>query len=183
MEYINKLENNIIFDLLENKTYISKKVWTYGILSMTLYIIMGMSLVSNLIGFVYPAYMSYKSLKTQKREDDEQWLIYWIVYSLLIFMEMFVNIIFSWIPFYYHIKLCFLLWLSYEKTQGAKIIYIKYIEPYLIENETKVDEILKTTQDLVNDVEEMKEEMNEEMKEEMKEEMISYSKTNEEKID
>ena len=52
--------------------------------------------------------------------------------------------------------MCFLLWLSYDKTQGAKLIYIKYIEPYLNEHENQMDEILKTTQELVKNVEEMK---------------------------
>lgn len=156
MEYINKLENNSIVNLLENKTHIGKKIWIYGILSLGLYILMGMSLLSNLIGFVYPAYMSFKSIKTKKRDDDEQWLIYWIVYSLLSFMELFVGMIFTWVPFYYHIKLFFLLWLSYDKTRGAQLIYIKYIEPYLNEHENQMDEILKTTQELVKNVEEMK---------------------------
>ena len=158
MEYINKLENNIIVNFLENKTQIGKKIWIYGILSFGLYMLMGMSLVSNLIGFIYPAYMSFKSIKTKKREDDEQWLIYWIVYSLLSFMELFIGMIFTWIPFYYHIKLFFLLWLSYDKTRGSQIIYIKYIEPYLNQNENQMDEILKTTHDLVKNIEEMNQE-------------------------
>ena len=66
MEYIKIVETNIIFELLENKTNIQKKIWMYGSCALCLYILLGMSLVSNLIGFVYPAYMSFKSLKTQK---------------------------------------------------------------------------------------------------------------------
>lgn len=36
-------------------------------------------LFSNLLGFVYPAYRSFKALETPEKEDDKQWLTYWYV--------------------------------------------------------------------------------------------------------
>jgi len=35
--------------------------------------IMG-GLLSNFAGFLYPAYMSFKALETDDKEDDKQWL-------------------------------------------------------------------------------------------------------------
>ena len=158
MEYMKTLEKNNIFELFENKTNIQQKILMCTGSALCLYMLMEMSLVSNFIGFIYPAYMSFKSLKTKKIDDDEQWLIYWIVYSLLSFMEICISPLFTMIPFYYHIKLIFLLWLSYDKTRGAQILYKKYIEPNLNQNELKFDELIKITEDVVNNVENMNEE-------------------------
>jgi receptor expression-enhancing protein 5/6 len=34
-------------------------------------------LLSNLLGWVYPAYRSFKALESPEKEDDKQWLTYW----------------------------------------------------------------------------------------------------------
>jgi len=37
--------------------------------------------LGSFVGFVYPAYMSLKSIETKTGSDDKQWLTYWLVYS------------------------------------------------------------------------------------------------------
>ena len=73
------LHNSEILNTLESKTNINRKSLTiFGGLSICfiIYYIMGMGLVANLIGFLYPSYKSFKSLQSKKPDDDEQWLMY-----------------------------------------------------------------------------------------------------------
>ena len=147
------LHNSEILNTLESKTNINRKSLTiFGGLSICfiIYYIMGMGLVANLIGFLYPSYKSFKSLQSKKPDDDEQWLMYWIVYSFFNLIEIFTNIIFGWIPFYYQFKLIFLIWLAHDTTRGAQLIYKKYLEKYLITYEVKIDETMTNINKKVN---------------------------------
>lgn len=72
---------------------------------------------SNLIGFVYPAYMSFKAIESEDKNDDTMWLTYWVVYSFFTIIEGFADVLLFWIPFYYAAKLAFLFWLFLPMTQ------------------------------------------------------------------
>lgn len=64
----------------------------------------GTILLSNLIGFLYPAYASMKAVESSGKEDDTRWLTYWVVFSSITLIELPAQIIFQWIPFYSLIK-------------------------------------------------------------------------------
>eukprot|EP00287_Rhodomonas_sp_CCMP768_P002885 CAMPEP_0196735664 /NCGR_PEP_ID=MMETSP1091-20130531/14015_1 /TAXON_ID=302021 /ORGANISM="Rhodomonas sp., Strain CCMP768" /LENGTH=125 /DNA_ID=CAMNT_0042079319 /DNA_START=144 /DNA_END=521 /DNA_ORIENTATION=- len=71
------------------------------------------------IGFMYPAYMSYKAIKTPNKDDDTQWLSYWVIFGLFSFVEFFLDIILQWVPLYHEAKLVFLIWLAVPSFKGA----------------------------------------------------------------
>lgn len=64
----------------------------------------GTLLLSNLIGFAYPAYASIKAVESAGKEDDTKWLTYWVVFSFITLIELPAEIILQWIPFYSLIK-------------------------------------------------------------------------------
>lgn len=66
----------------------------------------GTLLLSNLIGFLYPAYASIKAVESSGKEDDTKWLTYWVVFSFITLIEFPAEIILQWIPFYSLIKVC-----------------------------------------------------------------------------
>ena len=99
--------------ILESKTNIKKKYLAYGIVAIIVSWLMfgyGASLLCNLIGFVYPAYCSIKALESVDKEDDTQWLMYWVVFSVFSVLEFFSDILMGWIPFYWLTKCGFLIW-------------------------------------------------------------------------
>ena len=45
-----------------------------------------------------------KAVESVDKDDDTQWLIYWIVYAAFTVVEYFSDFLFSWFPFYFLAK-------------------------------------------------------------------------------
>jgi receptor expression-enhancing protein 5/6 len=90
----------------------------------------GMKLISDLIGFVYPAYMSFKAIESAGNEDDVQWLTYWVVFATFSIAESTIMFVLDYIPFYFIVKSVFMAWLFHPKFMGAALVY-KQVKPIL----------------------------------------------------
>ena len=104
----------------------------------------GGRLVSNMVGFAYPLYQSFTSLKNKPQpgcvdDEDTQWLTYWVVYSTFTLIESASSLLELWIPAYYLVKIVFLLWAMLPQTKGALLIYGALIEPILARYEGRID--------------------------------------------
>ena len=99
-------------------------------------------LTCNLIGILYPAYLSFKAIETQESDDDKQWLTYWVVFAIYNIIDDFSSILFFWLPFYYPIKLIVLLWMVWPKTRGAQVLYEVVVKRILKMYEAQIDEKL-----------------------------------------
>ncbi|KAF8927512.1 TB2/DP1, HVA22 family-domain-containing protein [Dissophora ornata] len=96
-------------------------------------------LLSNLLGWVYPAYRSFKALETPEKEDDKQWLTYWTVYGFVSILESFTDVLLYWFPFYFMIKTVFLLWLMIPYFNGAVTVYTRVLRPFLVQHRDEID--------------------------------------------
>ena len=47
---------------------------------------------------------SIKALESSGKDDDTQWLMYWVVYSLFSVLEFFSDTLVGWIPLYWLVK-------------------------------------------------------------------------------
>ncbi|XP_052771971.1 receptor expression-enhancing protein 1-like isoform X2 [Mya arenaria] len=93
-------------------------------------------------GTLYPAYASYKAVKTKNVKEYVKWMMYWIVFALFCAVETFADVFLSWIPFYYEIKIIFVFWLLSPVTKGASFIYRKFVHPQLNKREKEIDEAI-----------------------------------------
>nr|XP_025729659.1 receptor expression-enhancing protein 4 isoform X4 [Callorhinus ursinus] len=93
-------------------------------------------------GMLYPAYASYKAVKTKNIREYVRWMMYWIVFALFMAVETFTDIFISWFPFYYEIKMAFVLWLLSPYTKGASLLYRKFVHPSLSRHEKEIDTCL-----------------------------------------
>jgi receptor expression-enhancing protein 5/6 len=93
--------------------------------------------------------MSIKAVQSNDKEDDKQWLTYWIVYSFLHISDSILELLFSSLPFYNVTKMCFLIWCFAPQSKGATIIYKRIIEPLFKRYQQHIDE---TTNKIVNRV-------------------------------
>ena len=62
------------------------------------------NVVIDMVGFVYPFLASVYALDTDGKDDDEQWLTYWIVFAGFKMLEGIADSAISFIPFYYMLK-------------------------------------------------------------------------------
>merc|ERR1712151_1220273 len=93
-------------------------------------------------GFAYPVYKSFEAIEGPNKTDITQWLIYWVVYAFFSIIEVFVDFLLYWIPFYYAFKMAFLLWAMLPQTKGAKYLYDSFLKDFLKKNESKIDKAL-----------------------------------------
>jgi receptor expression-enhancing protein 5/6 len=119
---------------LEEKTGYSKVYFFLafcGLFSGILTLLGGAKLIVDLVGFVYPAYMSFKSMDANNGEDT-QWLTYWVVFAFFSIVEGMAGFLTRLIPFYFLTKAGFILWLYHPQTMGALSIYSGVIRPYML---------------------------------------------------
>ncbi|XP_023171249.2 uncharacterized protein LOC111599732 isoform X2 [Drosophila hydei] len=104
------------------------------------------SLFSRLIilffGTLYPAYASYKAVRTKNVKEYVKWMMYWIVFAFFTCIETFTDIFLSWFPFYYEVKVVIVLWLLSPATKGSSTLYRKFVHPMLTRREQEIDEYL-----------------------------------------
>ncbi|VDD88554.1 unnamed protein product [Enterobius vermicularis] len=95
-------------------------------------------------GTLYPAYRSYKAVRSRDVREYVKWMMYWIVFALFCVIETFADIFISfWLPFYYEFKIVFVLWLLSPWTKGASILYRKWVHPTLSRHEKDIDTMLE----------------------------------------
>lgn len=84
---------------LEEKTGIEKfYIFSAGllVLGVFLFVIGGARLIVKLLGFLYPAYQSFKALSSSDVADDTQWLTYWFVFAFYNITEPITDLLLSW---------------------------------------------------------------------------------------
>mmetsp|Transcript_13688 Transcript_13688/g.17849 ORF Transcript_13688/g.17849 Transcript_13688/m.17849 type:complete len:182 (+) Transcript_13688:160-705(+) len=140
---------------LENKAGVPKEILVCGagaFLALIMVLGFGVSSLSSLVGFMYPAYKSLKAIEAKTKGDDVQWLVYWVIFAFFSILETFVDILLYWIPFYYAFKLAFLLWAMLPQTKGAKFLYDSFLKDLLKKNESRIDAALNEAKNAASNI-------------------------------
>ncbi|KAL3751631.1 HVA22-like protein c isoform X2 [Eucalyptus grandis] len=82
------------------------------------------------VTLVYPLYASIKAIETRSRSDDQQWLTYWVLYSLITLFELTFAKLLEWFPIWPYAKLIFVCWLVLPHFNGAAYVYKHYIRRF-----------------------------------------------------
>nr|CAB3265518.1 receptor expression-enhancing protein 5-like [Phallusia mammillata] len=142
-------EKNVItnyLDIVEKKTNVKKRYLVLGIAGfLGLWLASGYmaAFICNLVGFAYPAYKSVKAIESANKDDDTEWLMYWVVFATFSVVEFFSDLLLSWFPFYFLGKCVFLLWcMAPVSWNGSAMLYKKTIRPFILRNENKIDSVL-----------------------------------------
>ncbi|NWY27207.1 REEP2 protein, partial [Pheucticus melanocephalus] len=99
-------------------------------------------LVVLIFGTLYPAYSSYKAVKTKNVKEYVKWMMYWIVFAFFTTAETLTDIVLSWFPFYFELKIAFVIWLLSPYTKGSSVLYRKFVHPTLSNKEKEIDEYI-----------------------------------------
>ncbi|GCC32119.1 hypothetical protein chiPu_0010579 [Chiloscyllium punctatum] len=100
-----------------------------------------------IFGTLYPAYSSYKAVKTKNVKEYVKWMMYWIVFAFFTTAETLTDIILSWFPFYFELKIAFVIWLLSPYTKGSSVLYRKFVHPTLSSKEKEIDEYISQARD------------------------------------
>ncbi|GAD98700.1 HVA22 domain membrane protein [Paecilomyces variotii No. 5] len=95
--------------------------------------------LSSVISILFPAFASYKALRTSDPRQLAPWLMYWVVLTGVLLAESWTVFILGWFPFYSWIRLGFMAYLVLPQTQGARVLYQEYVEPFLEHHEREID--------------------------------------------
>ncbi|CAM0952642.1 unnamed protein product [Alopecurus aequalis] len=98
-------------------------------------------LLTLALGYVYPAYSCYKTLKRHPPEMEQLLFScqYWTLVALLTVVERFADCAVSWVPMYGEAKLAFVVYLWHPNTRGAGHVYDGILRPLLARHEADID--------------------------------------------
>lgn len=138
---------------LESKSGVNR-LYIFGgcVALLSLYLVVGYAsgFIVALLGFLYPAYASVKAIESSQKEDDTQWLTYWVVYSAFSIVEFFSDIFLSWFPLYFLFKCMFLGWcMAPFSWNGSEFIYKRIIAPFVMEHEKEAEQFIAEATNIV----------------------------------
>lgn len=113
------------------------------VLSFMLFTLGGAALVINLVAFVYPAYCSIKALDKEDPDTHTHWLIYWVIYAFYQCFDLLIDILFSWIPLYFLVKIFFIVYAYHPATKGGDKLYA-LLRPLVRKHILKIDDDVPT---------------------------------------
>ena len=93
----------------------------------------------NFFGYLSPALNSTKAIISKDEEGIREYLTYWCVFGLLLYVEFLLNFfsaLRNWPP---ESKVLFILWLTLPQFQGAFRIYSYVVKPYFEIFEDEID--------------------------------------------
>ncbi|KAJ8602867.1 hypothetical protein CTAYLR_010629 [Chrysophaeum taylorii] len=88
-------------------------------------------LVLNIVGCAYPIYASMKMLAEESMSEAPMWITYWVVFTSFKMIMGPLDLILSFVPFYFYFKLTFLIYLFYPSTKGAQKVLDMIIKVYV----------------------------------------------------
>jgi receptor expression-enhancing protein 5/6 len=116
------------------------------------------TVITNLLGTLYPAFWTIKSIENDDLAEQKNWLTYWAVFGSFVLIDMFSPVIVKIIPFYFVFKIIFLIMLFMPGSKVGPFIYDILVKKILGKYEEKIDiafdqmdEILKQNNNDSND--------------------------------
>ncbi|KAG8368267.1 hypothetical protein BUALT_Bualt15G0027500 [Buddleja alternifolia] len=94
------------------------------------------------VGFVLPVYSTFKAIETKDQDEQQKWLIYWAAYGSFSVAELFTDKFLYWCPLYYHMKFAFLVWLQLPSVDGARVLYMNHLRPFLRRHQSRLDQFV-----------------------------------------
>ncbi|XP_024018560.1 HVA22-like protein a [Morus notabilis] len=89
-------------------------------------------LAGPVVSLVYPLYASIRAIETKSPIDDQQWLTYWVLYSMITLFELTFAKLIEWIPIWSYAKLIVTCWLVIPFFSGAAYVYEHFVRPFFV---------------------------------------------------
>ena len=140
-------------NLIQEKTGIKGIFVILGLVLCVIFVYFNIfdSIITNLVGTLYPLFWTIKSLEQHIYEEQKKWLTYWVVFGSFIIVDMSSVVIVKFIPFYFVIKILFLIWLFMPGSGGCEIVYYLVVKKIFRIYEDKIESYVVGAKDYAND--------------------------------
>lgn len=99
------------------------------------------TIMTSLVCYLIPAYLSFLALESKDKEDDIRYLTYWIIFSVAEVGTPLLRLFFN--RFTYMVFRIFItLVLLHPESPACSLIYNKAVKPFLSEHEKTIDKKL-----------------------------------------
>lgn len=137
-----ELERYELLDWLSGRLYVSKT----KCLLLLLCVFVGLyaaevpiSLMVDLVVFVYPAYASLVASVEEDKAERARWITYWVIMSFLtVFEGAFHQVLPQVLPFYFTFKTGFAAWCQSPDHKGSLFVYTHILAPFLKSHDAKL---------------------------------------------
>lgn len=142
-------------ELIQEKTGFQGKYVVIVLISAMFFVFIGFleRPITNLVGTAYPVYWTMKAIES-KSNEDKQWLTYWVVFACFTIIDMFSGYFLKLIPFYFFLKIIFLIWLFMPNSQGSYLIYhllvVRVFRLYEQDIDKATEKLTEITKNIVN---------------------------------
>ncbi|XP_017836181.1 HVA22-like protein h [Drosophila busckii] len=96
-------------------------------------------ILTIVFGTLLPARKTYKALG---ESELNAWGKYWVVYGLLVFLEVLADAFFSWMPLYNESKLLLVIWMVVSAPRASVWMFDSIFNPLLAPQMPRIDEFL-----------------------------------------
>ena len=141
-------------NLIQEKTGIKGIFVILGLVLCVIFVYFNIfdSIITNLVGTLYPAFWTIKSLEQNSVEEQKKWLTYWVVFGSFIIVDMSSPVIVKFIPFYFVLKILFLIWLFMPGSSGCTIVYYLVVKKIFRYYEERIESYVVGAKDYANDM-------------------------------
>ena len=109
------------------------------------------SLITNVVGTAYPIFYTIKSIEENSDELQKNWLTYWVVFGSFTIVDLFSPIIIKFVPFYFVMKILFLIWLEMPGSSGCKIVYHLLIKKIFAAFQEDIDKYVDDVKNIIDE--------------------------------
>ena len=141
-------------NLIQEKTGIKGIFVILGLVISVIFVYFNIfdSIITNMVGTLYPAFWTIKSLEQNIVEEQKKWLTYWVVFGFFIIFDTSSIVIVKFIPFYFLFKILFLIWLFMPGSNGCTLVYHFVVKKIFRFYEDKIDSYVEGAKDYASDM-------------------------------
>ncbi|KAG8652464.1 hypothetical protein MANES_06G094200v8 [Manihot esculenta] len=109
-------------------------------------------LAGPVVSLVYPL-----AIETRSSVDDQQWLTYWVLHSMITLFELTFAKVIEWIPIWSYAKLILTCWLVIPYFSGAAYVYQHFMRPLFVNPQQTINvwyvprqkDVIRNTDDIL----------------------------------
>ena len=139
--------------LIQEKTGIKGIYVVIGLILSVIFVYLNIfdTIITNLVGTLYPAFWTIKSIEKDDLKEQRNWLTYWIVFGFFVLMDMFSPIIVKFIPIYFVMKIMLLIWLLMPGSYGCIFVYNLIVKKIIRKYENNLQKIVSNIEGIINE--------------------------------